>query len=81
MDFIHVNSLDVVIAYLIVTFPATSSSVEHAVSSLKLYSLYDTYLSNSQGQERFLELSMITSENQMMVELKRSPIFYSDVIK
>ena len=63
---------------IVVTIPATSSSAERAFSSLKRI---HTYLRNTQGQERLSELSVIAIEKQLLVELKRSPTFYSDVIK
>lgn len=84
IDFIHENNLEdafselLKLAYLVVTIPATSASEERAFSSLKRI---HTYLRNTQGQERLSELSMIGIEKQLLVELKRSPTFYSDVIK
>lgn len=84
IDFIHENNLEdafpelLKLAYLVVTIPATSSSAERAFSSLKRI---HTYLRNTQGQERLSDLSMIAIEKQLLVELKRSPTFYSDVIK
>jgi hypothetical protein len=83
IDFINENSLEdafpqlLKFAHLVVTIPATSASAERAFSSLKRI---HTYLRNTQGQERLSELSIIAIEKQLLVELKRSPTFYSDVI-
>ncbi|CAH2100958.1 unnamed protein product [Euphydryas editha] len=84
IDFINENSLEdafpqlLKLAHLLVTIPATSSSAERAFSSLKRI---HTYLRNTQDQERLSDLSMIAIEKQLLVELKCSPTFYSDVIK
>lgn len=52
--------------------------MECAFSSIKRV---HTYLRNTQRQERLSELSLIAIEKQLLVELKRSPTFYADVIK
>lgn len=83
IDFINENSLEdafsqlLKLAELIVTIPATSASPERAFSCHKRI---HTYLRNTQGQERHSDLSMIAIEKQLLVELKRSTTFYSDVI-
>ncbi|XP_063387958.1 zinc finger MYM-type protein 1-like [Cydia fagiglandana] len=83
IDFINQNNLEeafpqlLKLANLVVTIPATSASAERAFSSLKRI---HTYLRNTQGQERVSDLSTIAIEKQLLVDLKRSPTFYCDVI-
>ncbi|CAD0200538.1 unnamed protein product [Chrysodeixis includens] len=65
------------LAKFIVTIPASSESAECSFSCLKHI---HTYLRNTQNQQRLTELSMISIEKTLMMELKRSRTFYDDVL-
>ena len=66
------------LAKFIVTIPASSASAERSFSCLKRI---HTYLRNTQNQQRLTELSMISIEKALMIELKRNPTFYDDILK
>ena len=74
----HVFSQLLLLAKLIVTIPASSASAERSFSSLKRI---HTYLRNTQGQERKTNLSLISIEKDLLLELKRSGSFYNDALE
>lgn len=73
IEYLYENSLHTVfpeilrLAKLIVTVPASSASTERSFSSLKRI---HTYLRNTQAQQRLTDLSMISIEKNLLVEMK-----------
>jgi hypothetical protein len=61
---------------LILTLPASSSSVERSFSALKRTK---TFIRNSQGQSRLSALALMTIEKDLLVEMKGNDDFYNKV--
>lgn len=62
---------------LVLTVPATSSSVERNFSTLKRIK---NFVRNSTGQERLSQISILSIENQLLQNMSDNPRFYDDVI-
>lgn len=81
---LHTNNLTAIfpevykLAKLIVTIPVSSASAERSFSCLKRI---HTYLRNTQNQSRLTDLSMISIEKELLMQLKRSCNFYDDVLQ
>ncbi|KAJ4451918.1 hypothetical protein ANN_03396, partial [Periplaneta americana] len=62
---------------LIITIPASSSSVERSFSAMKRIK---SYLRNTQCQERLSSLALLSIEKSLLATLCQRPSFYDDVI-
>lgn len=62
---------------LIVTIPVTSASVERSFSGLKRIK---TYIRNTIGQDRLSNMSIVSINKDLLVELKNSEVFYEQII-
>lgn len=62
---------------LVLTIPATSSSVERNFSTLKRIK---NFVRNSTGQERLSQISLLSIENELLQNMSEHRRFYDDVI-
>ena len=84
LKFIKNNELDsaycevVKFCELILTIPATTSSVERSFSALKRIK---TFVRNSTAQDRMSHLAVLSIENSLVKKLSQHTQFYDDVIE
>jgi hypothetical protein len=62
---------------LIVTVPSTTASVERSFSALKRIK---TYQRSTQNEERLSGLAILSTEKDVLHQLKSTATFYDDVI-
>jgi hypothetical protein len=65
------------LAEIITTIPSSTATVERSFSAMKRI---HTCCKGTQTQGRLCGLSVLAIENTLLVELKRRPSFYDDVL-